>query len=667
MVFRPGRNARGKEAAHGMKGKLRGLQTALVALCTVLLASVASSANAQQLSWSQRMANTTAKRWPKGQFTSAGAPWRWNYELGVLVQGMDAVWFNTADGDYYNYVKQSLDQLVAPDGSIPTYKPQDNELDSIALGPPLLTLYRVTQDARYYKAATLLRKQLNTQPRTPSGGFWHKQKYANQMWLDGLYMAEPFYAEYASVFHQPADFKDITKQFVLIETHTRDPKTGLLYHGWDEAKQQPWANKTTGDSETFWARGMGWYMMALVDTLPYYADKDPGKAQLLNILGRLSAAVVHYQDSGTGLWYEVIDKPQAKGNYFESSASCMFTYALAKAVRLGYLPEHYELNAKRGYQGILKHFVQVDADGQPTLTSTVKAIDLSDHHSADYSYYVSQPVISNDPKGIGAFMLASVEMERAPTADMGRGITAIVDAWFNSQQRTNAAGQTNYFHYKWDDMSNSGFSFFGHAFHTYGVQIATLYKAPTVADLANSEIYIIVSPDIPKWYPNPHYMQQGDAAQVAQWVKNGGVLVMMENDPANADIEHLDLLATRFGIHFNNELRYHVPGREHQLGTIQVKGGGPLFHSPHTIYMKDTCTISVKQPATSLLTDKGTIVMAAAKYGKGTVYAVVDPWLYNEYTDGRKLPPEYDNFAAGNELVRWLVQQVPAKAHMKLH
>ena len=187
----------------------------------------------------------------------AGARWAWNYELGTLLEGMDAVWLNTADPRYFNYIKSSVDQFVAPDGSIPTYKPEEYQLDSILLGRQLLLLYGVTQDKRYLKAATLLYEQLAHQPRTPSGGFWHKQRYPNQMWLDGLYMAEPFYAEYASISHHPEEFNDITHQFALIEEHARDAKTGLLYHGWDESKQERWADKQTGDSPRVLGPGHG--------------------------------------------------------------------------------------------------------------------------------------------------------------------------------------------------------------------------------------------------------------------------------------------------------------------------------------------------------------------------------------------------------------------------
>jgi unsaturated rhamnogalacturonyl hydrolase len=239
-----------------------------------------------------------------------------------------------------------------------------------------------------------------------------------------------------------------------------------------------------------------------------------------------------------------------------------------------------------------------------------------------------------------------------------RSERVLVDAWFNSQQRTNAAGKQEYFHYKWDDVSNSGFFLFGQIFRGFGVATDTLYSAPTAANLKGAQFYIIVSPDIPAKNPQPHYVQPEDARQVAEWVKAGGVLVLMANDPANGEIEHLDLLADVFGIHFNPILSHHVIGKAHDTGRIPVAGSGPLFHYPHTLFMKDTCTISIKGPAASLLQDRGDILMASAKYGKGTVFAVADPWVYNEYTNGQNLPPEYDNLAGAVELVNWLVKQV---------
>jgi len=617
---------------------------------------------AQQSQWSQRAADAAMKRWPDGRFAPAGAHWAWNYELGTLLEGFDSVWLNTADRRYYSYIKASVDQFVTPEGTIPTWSVDEYQLDSILLGRQLLLLYGVTQDARYAKAAMLLYQQLMHQPRNPAGGFWHKQKYPNQMWLDGLYMAAPFYAEYAATFHHPEAFKDITHQFVLIHEHVRDTKTGLLYHGWDESKQERWADKNTGLSSQFWARGMGWYMMALVDTLPYYPADDPGRKEFLAQLQSLAAAVVKYQDEESGLWYQVLDNPGAKGNYPESSASCMLVYALAKGVRRGYLSPALLASAERGYRGILSHFIQTGADNDVSLAGTVKASGLGGdpYRDGSYAYYIGEKVVTNDPKGVGAFLLAGVEMENAADAKLGRGQTVLLDAWFNSQMRPDAFGNQTSFHYKWNDLSDSGFSLFGHIFQNLGAATTTLYAAPSVEALRDAQVYIIVSPDIPVKNPTPHYMQQKDADKIADWVKDGGVLMIMENDPANADLDHLNLLSERFGIHYNSVLRKHVIGTQWDLGKVVVQGGGPIFHDPHTLYVKDISTISVKAPAVARINDSGDILMATAKYGTGTVFAVVDPWLYNEYTDGRKLPAEYDNFAAGKEVARWILEQAPA-------
>ncbi|MEN3325602.1 MAG: unsaturated rhamnogalacturonyl hydrolase [Acidobacteriota bacterium] len=243
------------------------------------------------------------------------------------------------------------------------------------------------------------------------------------MWLDGLFMGEPFYADYASTFKEDAAFDDIAKQFILMERHSRDDKSGLLYHGWDESKQQRWANPTTGRSPNFWGRAMGWYAMALVETLDYFPQKHPQRAELIAILNRLARATAKYQDARSGLWWQVLDKGQAKGNYLESSAACMFVYALAKGVRNGYLPASYMKTANDGYRGIQKEFVKYDASGHFNLAGTVSVAGLggNPYRDGSYEYYISEKVVTNDPKGIGAFLLAATEMEIAAKSNRVRG------------------------------------------------------------------------------------------------------------------------------------------------------------------------------------------------------------------------------------------------------
>jgi unsaturated rhamnogalacturonyl hydrolase len=635
----------------------------LFALLFAVAVITAMNGRADELPWSQRAANSAMARWPDGQFVPAGAAWKWNYELGTLLEGMDAVWLETADRRYFDYIRSSVDVLVTADGAIPTLKAEDHELDNILLGRQLLLLYNVTQDKRYLTAATFLYDQLVHQLRNEYGGFWHKQRYPNQMWLDGLYMAEPFYSQYAAMSHHPAEFTDITHQFVLMEQHARDGKTGLLYHGWDASKKERWANKQTGDSQEFWARGMGWYMMALVDTLDYYPADDPGRKQLLAILGREAAAVAQYQDAKSGLWYDVVNKPGAKGNYLESSSACMFVYALAKGVRRGYLPASYLNNADRGYKGILSHFIKVDGD-DVTLTGTVKASGLGGdpYRDGTFAYYMSEKVVSNDPKGVGAFLLASAEMENAQNIKVGRGDEVLVDGWFNSQRRADAFGEQVLFHYKWNTWDEPGYSLLGHIFRSYGAQTGELNAAPTAENLRGIQVYLIVSPDNAEKNPHPNYATAEDANEIAKWVHAGGVLMIMENDTSYADLDHFNAVAEKFGIHFNSVLRKHVTGTHWDEGKIAIEGMGPIFDHAHTIYVKDVCTITTSGAAQPVLKEGGDVYMATARYGKGTVFAMADPWLYNEYTDGRKLPSLYDNFAAGKELVRWVLEQVP-RAH----
>jgi unsaturated rhamnogalacturonyl hydrolase len=624
-----------------------------------------------QQPWSQRMAHATIQRWPDAQIVAGNDKpiGDWAYDKNILLAGFAAIWQNTADPAYYRYIQRSMDRVVSADGSIPSYKPEDESLDEVALGRELLLLYGRTKNMKYYKAATSIRHQLDVQPRTPSGGFWHKKRYPNQMWLDGLYMAEPFYAQYAMMFQQPKDFDDIAHQFVLIEQHTRDPKTGLLYHGWDETKQMGWANKQTGVAPNVWARAVGWYAMALIDTLPFFPAEHPGRAQLLAILQRLAPAIANAQDTRSGVWWEVMDAPGKAGNYFESSASCMLVYALEKGVRLGYLDPKFQHNAQRGYDGILKRFVKEDADGTLTLTDTVYGAGLGSNLTPENSwdYYTHVDKGPSDPKGIGAFLLAAAEMEVAPTATLGHGKTVLLDAWFNSQKRKNAAGQDEYFHYKWTDHADSGFYTFGHIFRNYGAATDTLYTAPTAAKLKGAQVYIIVSPDIPPRNPFPNYMTDADVNEIVTWVKDGGVLAILENDSGNSEFEHFNKLADKLGVHFNAVLRNRVEGSNWEMGRVLVPAGTGIFDGPRILYMKEVSTITPKPPAGSLVTDKGDVLMAVAKVGKGTVFALTDPWLYNEYTDGLKLPPEYQNYTGGVELARWLLEQAgtPASARMK--
>jgi unsaturated rhamnogalacturonyl hydrolase len=275
-------------------------------------------------------------------------------------------------------------------------------------------LYEETDDERYPTAIKLLRKQLATQPRTSEGGFWHKKIYPYQMWLDGIYMAAPFYVQYADRFNEPSGFDDAAHQILLIERHTRDHKTGLYYHAWDESKMQEWAHPRTGCSPHFWGRAMGWFAMALVDVLDFLPASHRAWDRIVTIFERMIQALVQFQDTDTGLWYQVLDRGGCEGNYTEASASCMFVYALAKGIRKGYLAPKYLKAAKRGYASIIEHLVAVDESGQVNLTRicAVAGLGGEQQRNGSYEYYINEPVVSNDRKGVGAFLLASAEIEK---------------------------------------------------------------------------------------------------------------------------------------------------------------------------------------------------------------------------------------------------------------
>jgi unsaturated rhamnogalacturonyl hydrolase len=392
------------------------MKVAKVAFLLLVLTWTTAFVNAQTKPLSEQVASTAMTAlWRDPAKNESRTPPKWTYEFGFVLKGVEGVWLSTRDEKYLNFIQQGMDKFVNPDGTIRTYNIADYNLDSILSGRDLLTLYKHTQQEKYKKAAALLREQLKQQPRTSDGGFWHKKIYPYQMWLDGLYMGEPFYAEYAATFHDDAAFDDIAKQFSLMERHARDPQTGLLYHGWDESKQQRWADPATGRSPNFWDRALGWYAMALVDTLDYFPSRHPQRGELIAILNRLAKAIAKYQEAKSGLWYQVVDKGGDKGNYLEASGSCMFVYALAKGVRRNYLSKAYLSVARRGYKGILEHFVKTDARGQVNLEGTVGVAGLggNPYRDGSYQYYLSEKVVTNDPKGIGALLLASTEMEIA--------------------------------------------------------------------------------------------------------------------------------------------------------------------------------------------------------------------------------------------------------------
>ena len=621
------------------------------------IAFLFAAVQSQAQSWSEKMAQTVMTIWKDSLQMEKGKPVKWAYDQGVVLKGIEGLWLRTGDKKYFDYIQKSMDFFVKDDGSIRTYKLSNYNIDNVLCGRNLLMLYNVLGKEKYYKAAATLREQLRTQPRNKEGGFWHKEIYPSQMWLDGLYMGEPFYAEWSKTFHDDTAFNDIAKQFILMEQHSRDEKTGLLYHGYDEFRKQQWADKTTGRSPNVWGRAMGWYGMALVDVLENFPQSNPERDTLMRILNRFATAVVKYQDKKTGLWYDIVDKAGKDKNYVEASASAMLVYTLAKGVRLGTLSSSkYLPAARKGYAGIITNFIKTE-NGQVNLHGTVSVSGLggTPYRNGSYDYYMSEKVGVNDPKGVGAFLLASNEMEIIPGKAVGKNKLVLLDHYFNGETKKDITGRNVPFHYVWEEMDNNGYSLLGEVFKQNGAKIATLSEAPVYENLSAASVYIIVDPDTDKESPNPNYMNAESVKTIYNWVKEGGVLALFSNDSVNAEFEHFNTLAEKFGIHFNQDNKNRVKGTNFEEGAVFIPANHPIFKTTRKAYIKELSTLKVSAPAKSVLKKDGDDLIAVAKVGHGFVFAVGDPWLYNEYTDGRKLPHDFQNFNAAQDLVKWLL------------
>lgn len=361
-----------------------------------------------------QMANTVMFKWPDSLMHNNGTKNAgWSYDIGLYLEAIGNVYERTKEQKYFDYIVHTMDNFIGEDGSIRYYKQDSYNIDYVRNGKTLLYLYQKTGKDKYLKAAQYVRKQLDSHPRTSEGGFWHKKVYQHQMWLDGLYMGQPFYANYSQMFNQTKDFDDVALQFILMEKNARDAKTGLLYHAWDESKEQAWANKETGKSPNFWGRAMGWYGVALVDVLDYFPQDHPKRKEIIAILNRYVAAVSKIQSKKNGLWYQVLDQAEKQGNYPEASCSSMFVYTMAKASRKGYINKKYKEFAEKGFNGIKKNFLERDTDGRLHLNGTVQVSGLggNPYRDGSFNYYISEPVIQDDPKGMGAFILAANEIQ----------------------------------------------------------------------------------------------------------------------------------------------------------------------------------------------------------------------------------------------------------------
>ena len=368
----------------------------------------------ENISHAVRMADSEMARCPESWQLDFQKTLKWDYCHGVELQAFLNLYEITGDEKYKDYAISYADTMVNADGSIKTYKLEEYNIDRLNTGKILFRIYEYTKDDKYRKAIDLLRSQMDTHPRNDDGGFWHKKIYPNQMWLDGLYMAAPFMAEYAVRNNRPGDFQDIISQFTTVARHTYDPANGLYRHACDVSRQMFWADSITGQSKHAWGRAMGWYTMGIVDALEFIPENEPGRDSMLIILNNIATQLKRIQDPATGLWYQVLDRSGDEGNYLESSCSAMFMYSIYKAVRNGNLDASYKEMADKAYRGFIKEFIETDENGLINLTRgcAVAGLGGRDNRSGDYEYYLSETIRSNDPKAVGPFINAMVEIEK---------------------------------------------------------------------------------------------------------------------------------------------------------------------------------------------------------------------------------------------------------------
>jgi len=401
---------------------------ALVLAASLMMAETGRAAKAgghpkmSPLESAEALAQSELARQGSGLDFDPGAKGSWNYATGFFGYALLELTDASGDPGYGQEASRVIRSYLTPDGSIRNFDPGEHNLDLVLPGRAVLHLYERTRDPRLARAAMALRMQLRDQPRTPDGGFWHKGIYPHQLWLDGIYMSGPFYAHYGALFGDKGALEDAAAQIRVADRHLYDPKSGLYYHAWDASQLLPWADPKTGHSPSFWARSIGWFAMAITDELDDLPPDQPSTASVRAVLRRVLDGIVRWQDPATGVWWQVVDQGPRSGNYREASASSMYVYALAKAVNRGLVAPRgpYEAAARKGFAGLVHEFVRRDADGRVNLTHCCSVAGLNNRNSAgrardgSFDYYVSEPVVDNDLKGVAAFILAGIEAQRLP-------------------------------------------------------------------------------------------------------------------------------------------------------------------------------------------------------------------------------------------------------------
>lgn len=337
----------------------------------------------------------------------------WNYIDGCMIKALLEMYAITKGEKYLAFADDFISYHVREDGQINHYDIHELNIDNVNAGKVLFELYELTGKEKYRKAIDTVYEQVKIQPRTKEGNFWHKKIYPNQVWLDGLYMGQPFYMEYETKFNNKKNYKDIFNQFANVEKIMKDSKTGLYYHGYDSSREASWCDKVTGLSKNFWLRALGWYVMALLDTLEKMdSTYTEGYTQLSNNFKDIMKAIIKFQDE-SGMWYQVVDQGNREGNYLETSGSAIMAYGILKGVRMGFLPESYRAYGEKAFKGICDKYLY-EKDGELCLGGIclVAGLGRPDSRDGTFEYYISEPVVENEAKGVAPLLLAYTEILR---------------------------------------------------------------------------------------------------------------------------------------------------------------------------------------------------------------------------------------------------------------
>lgn len=388
--------------------------TGLLAICSC------QKQEPQAEPYSVRMVKSELVRFPDAKMLDFNTVLKWNYTHGLEIQSMiqAAELHPEISEPVWNYAMSYADSIINADGSINKYKKTNYTLDHVNPGKILFYLYDKTGEERFKIAMDTLYSQLQSHPRVSEGGFWHKKAYPYQMWLDGLYMGSPYYAQYAQRYlsgeEQAAAFADVVNQFTTVARHTYDPANGLYRHAWDESKEMDWADKTTGQAPHVWGRALGWYCMAMVDVLDFLPAGYSGRDSIISILNPLAENLLKIQDPEKGSWYQVLDQGNREGNYLETSCTAMFAYAFMKGALNGYLPKEYYQHGIKALDGINANNIQENEDGTISLTQIcgVAGLGGTPYRDGSFDYYVNEIIRDNDPKGVGPYIQALLIAEK---------------------------------------------------------------------------------------------------------------------------------------------------------------------------------------------------------------------------------------------------------------